>query len=840
MLTMWKMRALLKTIAAVLSAGVLFCGAAGCKISADDDSSNASSGSGGNSSNVLIESISIIGSSSVAKNGTTQLSYTFTPSNASTATVAWSSDNENVATVVSGKITGVATGSATITVAATDGSGIKATKTMTVVDASSVTGSVVISESGGWMESCYAEWQAASDSSIDGYNVYVKDAAAADSAYTKIDDMLVRQYSGASGSYTGTYYRADAMGLAAGTYVLKIVATVSSVETGTASSTSALAVSAHDRTGFAFTGSTIPGAYKSDGTLKDNAVVIYVCDANKDTVSLSVTTGSSTTAETGIENILLGYAKGKDAKPLVVRLIGNVTDPSVMDGGDLVIENNNSTTGITFEGVGEDAVANGWGIRLKNANYCEVRNIGFMNCNSTEGDDCGLQQNDNYVWVHNCDMFYGDAGSDADQAKGDGALDCKKSNYCTFSYNHFWDNGKCNLLGLSEGIKSYETGAYYITYHHNWYDHSDSRHPRCRYWNAHVYNNYYDGNAKYGAGSTLGSSVFMENNYFRNCKYPMMTSMQGTDRTQMEAAGETKGTFSGEDGGVIKAYGNYMTGQTAFVQYSDNNNTQYDAYVASSKTEVIPNAIVSYQGSNYYSNFDTNGTSVSMYSWTADDPATAMTKVKAYAGRMRSGDITTASFYFDLNKYTPTVDSTHTATNPDEDYNVIAALKSALTSYTGTMVKVMGDTSSSSSGSGSSESGGSSSGGSSESGSSSSSITSSTSVVFDSFTSGTAINGVTITGSLKSGVASKTYNSVTYTTALKMESSTSIAFTLGSAATVTLITDTASAFFKVDDTKTSNSTDTDCVMTISLASGSHTITKSTALNLYAIIITISQ
>ena len=109
-----------------------------------------------------------------------------------------------------------------------------------------------------------------------------------------------------------------------------------------------------------------------------------------------------------------------------------------------------------FEGVGNDATANGWGLRLKTANYVEVRNLGFMNCDSGEGDNVGLQQANNYIWVHNCDMFYGHAGSDGDQAKGDGALDSKKSNYVTMSYNHFWDTGKSNLVGLSEGIVSYD------------------------------------------------------------------------------------------------------------------------------------------------------------------------------------------------------------------------------------------------------------------------------------------------------------------------------------------------------------------------------------------------
>jgi pectate lyase len=109
-----------------------------------------------------------------------------------------------------------------------------------------------------------------------------------------------------------------------------------------------------------------------------------------------------------------------------------------------------------------------------------------------------------------------------------------------------------------------------VTYHSQWYDHSDSRHPRVRFYSAHVYNNYYDGISKYGVGATEGSSVFVEGNYFRNCKYPMLISMQGSD-----VFNETKNandysdmpTFSKENGGIIKAFNNYVTGQRRFVAY---------------------------------------------------------------------------------------------------------------------------------------------------------------------------------------------------------------------------------------------------------------------------------
>jgi pectate lyase len=37
-----------------------------------------------------------------------------------------------------------------------------------------------------------------------------------------------------------------------------------------------------------------------------------------------------------------------------------------------------------------------------------------MNCNSTAGDDFGLHLYIDHIWEHNCDMFYGNAGSNPD------------------------------------------------------------------------------------------------------------------------------------------------------------------------------------------------------------------------------------------------------------------------------------------------------------------------------------------------------------------------------------------------------------------------------------------
>lgn len=137
-----------------------------------------------------------------------------------------------------------------------------------------------------------------------GYNVYVKAADASDAAYVKIDNELIRYYS--------SYWRVNALGLAAGKYVMKVEAIF---EDG--SKVSAFAFSSDSIYG---TGS---GAYNEDGTLKEGAQVVYVIAETAKTVELDVITSSkdAKTIAVGIGQILTLRQKVMIKHPLQFDLL---------------------------------------------------------------------------------------------------------------------------------------------------------------------------------------------------------------------------------------------------------------------------------------------------------------------------------------------------------------------------------------------------------------------------------------------------------------------------------------------------------------------------------------
>ena len=89
----------------------------------------------GDKKSIHITNISIIGNNEISVAGTLNLSAEITPSNASNKDIYWSVNNVRVATInQSGILTGIKEGEVIVTASAKDGSGIKATKTIKIID----------------------------------------------------------------------------------------------------------------------------------------------------------------------------------------------------------------------------------------------------------------------------------------------------------------------------------------------------------------------------------------------------------------------------------------------------------------------------------------------------------------------------------------------------------------------------------------------------------------------------------------------------------------------------------------------------------------------------------
>ena len=733
-----------------------------------------------------------------------------------------------------------------------------------------------ITEASGWLETAYVKWTPVTGAT--GYNVYVKSASASDSAYVQLDDELIRKYP--------SYMRADAVGLKAGDYVMKIVPLNNGKEnTAAAIVSDKLTVKAHDRSGFTFSSNSPVkngvGAYNNDGTLKSDASVLYVTEANKNTVKLTI----GNTEYTGVAAITQAIKSKNNCQPVAIRIIGQVTLSGLAckDVSSAYAIGVKGASNVTFEGIGDDATLYEAGVAVFQSTGIEVRNLGLMNWGGGgDGDGISLKQSVG-VWVHNNDVFYGNAGSDGDQAKGDGSMDLKdNSQYVTVSYNHFWDSGKMSLCGMKS-----ESGENWITYHHNWFDHSDSRHPRIRTMSVHVYNNYYDGNAKYGVGAAKDSEAFVEANYFRNCNYPMLSSMQGSD----VLAG---GIFSSENGGVIKAYNNYMEGQKSVIYANSDTGTtsasatDFDAYLAASRSETVPSTYKAKQGGKTYSNFDTK-VDLGVDTADIDAPADVPSIVTKYAGRVMGGDFkwtfdnsvddtsyslnrplkdklnayktslvsvgggSVSSGEKHIHNYVSTITKKATCAEEGEiTYTCIATNgtcdkktytevvpKTAHTYGEWKVVKEATETeeglkSHSCTVCGAEETASIPKKGS-TGGTETPEVPTGDSKVHNFTTSDANSSFFVISGNLASNKGTVTYNGLTLTQCLKMESSTSIKFTAPSAGKLTLVFGESGKNVKINGKK--NASDSNCIVTVDVAAGSVEITKGDTMNLFYMVYT---
>ncbi len=484
-------------------------------------------------------------------------------------------------------------------------------------------GAVEIKSVSGTSEAAYLTFAKYQD--VTSYDYYL--------SYNNEEYKLLDEKSVYTRQLSSTLYRADLFGLKSGSYTIKVVPH----ETDTvAASVANLNVIAYDRSGYAHYNYSGVGAYNDDGTLKDNAIVLYVTDETKNTVELSydgVTVkgignilnsvgqdnGSGLASNGGKANTNQGILKklGDAGIPLVVRFIGCVSDSGLYKKGNfsaastplidgLTIYNsadNGGTKGdnghmarmksakdVTLEGVGSDATIDGFGFHFMCESSSptlgksfEVRNLTFINTPEDALGMEGVQVSANAgsklsasverCWIHNNEFYGPSILNPAESDKSEGDGSCDFKRGQYLTVSYNYFEG-CHKTNL---VGSADTSLQYnLTYHHNYWKLCKARGPLTRRANVHMYNNLFEGQTDYAINTRADAYVFSEYNLFYACKNPYRV-----------------------DGGAIKAYNDSVA--SALYQKAS-------ATVVTNKTDVVSNNCQFIAEKIDYSHFDTNET----------------------------------------------------------------------------------------------------------------------------------------------------------------------------------------------------------------------------------------
>lgn len=565
-------------------------------------------------------------SSGVTSSITPTSTPTFTPSSESKTSTSTSTSSKSTSTTTSSKTSTSTTTSTTVTPSSST------TSNSTTSSSSIVETEISILESGNYGNGVYAIFNKIA--TLDNLSDYiVKYKKSTSDSYTTIDSNLLR-----NSSDTSTI-RFDIVDLASGTYTIRVEAS-NSVYTEYS-----VVVSDYDRSGYAhFNYSNGVGAYNDDGTLKTDAVVVYVSDETKNTVTATI----NKKTYTGISAIIQAQAKSSVA--LDIRIIGTInaaqwnkkTYTSTAKSDALIDEmkkdlsysswksssscsqdeletlgvnsmsndiNNGITklnglsnkiiykdgefdsyfndldvstaSNITIEGIGNDASIFQWGFTFKKCNSVEVRNLTFSNY--TE-DALGFE-----------------GASDSDINYGNYWVHNCVFNKGVNNWDLTYEQDKSDGDGATDFKRCHNVTLSYNIYNETHKTTLIGANDKCLQYNITIHHNYYNQcksrlpllrqanvhlyNNYYYKCSTAqdiraNAFAFSESNYFDNC-----TTAQKTTTTT---------TYTST---VIKSYNDY---------YTSSKNSTTATKVTSRDTTVSGNCLP--DGSTNFTNFDTNST----------------------------------------------------------------------------------------------------------------------------------------------------------------------------------------------------------------------------------------
>jgi pectate lyase len=235
------------------------------------------------------------------------------------------------------------------------------------------------------------------------------------------------------------------------------------------------------------------------------------------------TTGGAGGEVVTVDNMVDLFLYCSSTDPYIIQIDGPII--ITPKGRHLAVNSNKTIVGIT-----EDAGLVQGGFSVGN----DRKNIIFRNLTISdtfvEGDWDGKEQDwdgiqikgtCHHIWIDHCTFL----------RQGDGAVDITNgASYITISYSKFGENNKASLIGSSDTDS--HTDKYKVTIHHTWFNETTQRHPRVRFGQVHLFNNYYynmGGYGRemnyaisngYGIGVGVNAQIYSEHNYFEKCVNP--------------------------------------------------------------------------------------------------------------------------------------------------------------------------------------------------------------------------------------------------------------------------------------------------------------------------------
>lgn len=239
---------------------------------------------------------------------------------------------------------------------------------------------------------------------------------------------------------------------------------------------------------------------------------------------LSTTTGGAGGPTVNVTTFAELVAAVADHSPRIVKISGTIK-------GDGVTKMVPVGSHKSILGAGPNAVLDGFGLNVSGwrseqvtqfkDQQCEVayegkftysqnviiRNLTFVNA---PDDNINVQCWSHHVWIdHN--TF---------NKPGDGSVDIKRgSDWVTVSWNKFVLSDKTMLLSHDNDAQQQDTGKLHVSYHHNWFNQTRQRHPRVRFGQAHLFNNWCDNPTSthnYFIGVGMSANIYADGNYV-NC-----------------------------------------------------------------------------------------------------------------------------------------------------------------------------------------------------------------------------------------------------------------------------------------------------------------------------------